>query len=76
MVSRIKNIKFGMTISDKVEQKDYLVIEENRFYVRAQRLFRGEPHFAEEYRCFSLGDLVTMGLEDGEDVPEVWEEEW
>lgn len=76
MESRIKKIKFGMTISDKAAQKDYIVVEEHRFYVKAQRLFKGEPHFSEEYRCFSLGDLVVMGLEDGEDVPEVLVEDW
>ena len=61
MESRIKKIKFGMTISDKAAQKDYIVVEEHRFYVKAQRLFKGEPHNAEEYRCFSFGG----GLVDG-----------
>ena len=77
MQSRIKKIKFGMPIFDKVKHIEYIVIEEHRFYVRAQRVFRSdEPHFVEEYRCFSYGDLVTMGLEDGSEVPAVLMEDW
>lgn len=77
MESRIKRTKFGMTIADNVRHIDYIVVEEHTHYVRAQRIFKeGEVHNADEYRCFSLGDLVTMGLEDGEEAPAVLMEDW
>lgn len=36
-------------------------------YVRAKRLWDGEEHLCEQYKCFDIGLLVTYGYEDGGD---------
>lgn len=36
-------------------------------YVRARRLWDGEEHLCEQYKCFDIGLLVTYGYEDGGD---------
>ena len=36
-------------------------------YVRARRLWDGEEHLCEQYKCFDTGLLVTYGYEDGGD---------
>ena len=36
-------------------------------YVRAKRLWDGEEHCCEQYKCFDIGLLVTYGYEDGGD---------
>lgn len=36
-------------------------------YVRAKRLWDGEEHNCEQYKCFDIGLLVTYGYEDGGD---------
>ena len=36
-------------------------------YVRARRLWDGEEHTCEQYKCFDIGLLVTYGYEDGGD---------
>ena len=43
-------------------------------YVRARRLWDGEEHLCEQYKCFDIGLLVTYGYEDGGD-PRTAEEE-
>ena len=43
-------------------------------YVRARRLWDGEEHLCEQYKCFDTGLLVTYGYEDGGD-PRTAEEE-
>ena len=36
-------------------------------YVRARRLWDGEEHKCEQYKCFDRGQLVIMGYENGGD---------
>ena len=36
-------------------------------YVRAKRVWDGEEHLCEQYKCFDTGLLVTYGYEDGGD---------
>lgn len=36
-------------------------------YVQARRLWDGEEHNCEQYKCFDIGLLVIYGYEDGGD---------
>lgn len=76
MDSRIKNVGRGTIIQDPARKAEYLVTDKFPHYVRARRLLRaGEQANVDEFRSFSLGDLVVLGLEDGKDVPKVLVEE-
>lgn len=43
------------------------VEEVHPHYVRARRLWNGEEHLCEQYKCFDIGLLVMYGYEDGGD---------
>lgn len=62
MVREVKKTYPGMELIDQKEGKHYIVTEQYRFFVIAREI-QTEEHNIERYRCFNLGDLVTLGYE-------------
>lgn len=62
---KVEKTTVGQIINDHGIEWEVIAVYPH--YVRARRLWDGEEHLCEQYKCFDIGLLVTYGYEDGGD---------